>query len=113
MSAGCFSAQTCLQNGNVFIVGGLYASDQSASNSAEIYNPADEHVDGGRQRSGGEVGNQPTEVLANGTLMVGTLSQFPGWGPVGETEIYNPTTNSWSQAGNTQSSQIRSMPILG
>jgi hypothetical protein len=95
-----FFGSDVLPSGNVFVVGGLYAGDQSASTSAEIYNPRTNTWTQVASDPVAQVGNQPTEVLANGSVMVSTLARSQGWAPDGETEIYNPATNSWSQAGN-------------
>ncbi len=87
-----------LPNGNVFVVGGEYATDgtyngqQLLSNSAEIYNPAANTWTKVASDPLPYVGDEPTEVLPNGNILVGDIFD-------NGTEIYNPTTNTWSAGG--------------
>jgi hypothetical protein len=99
-----------LPNGDVFVLGGEYASDGPVitsngpqySNSAEIYDPAtnvwtqvasDPHTYTGLPfpgfSSGALAGDQPSEVLPNGDVLVGNIFD-------NGTEIYDPATNQWS-----------------
>lgn len=89
-----------LPNGNVFVVGGEYATDgtydgqQLLSNSAEIYNPAANKWTQVASSPLPYVGDESTEVLPDGNIMVGDIFD-------NGTEIYDPTTNTWS-AGATK-----------
>ncbi|HEV8001664.1 MAG TPA: kelch repeat-containing protein, partial [Planctomycetaceae bacterium] len=87
-----------LPNGNVFVVGGEYATDgtfngqQELSHSAEIYNPATNTWTLKASDPQAYVGDEPTELLSNGNVLVGNIFN-------NSAEIYNPTTNTWSAAG--------------
>jgi hypothetical protein len=87
-----------LPNGNVFVVGGEYATDgtfngqQELSHSAEIYNPATNTWTFTASDPQTYVGDEPTELLSNGNVLVGNIFN-------NSAEIYNPTTNTWSTAG--------------
>ena len=89
-----------LPNGNVFVVGGEYASDGTyagqngvtLSNSAEIYNPTTNVWTSVASDPQPYVGDEPTAVLPNGNVLVGNIFN-------NGTEIYNPTTNTWSAGG--------------
>ena len=107
-----FFGSDVLPSGNVFVVGGLYASDQSGSNSAEIYNPQTNTWTKVASDPVAQVGNQPTEVLANGGVMVGTLSQYQ----VGRRSAKLKSTILRQIAGARPVPRIsptRLMPILG
>ncbi len=95
--ARLYFGSAVLPNGNVFAVGGEYASDESDSNSAEIYNLTTGLWTSVSPDPQSHVGDEPTEVLPNGSVLVGNISN-------NGTEIYNPTTNTWSAGG----SKIRS-----
>ena len=64
-------------------------ADQSDSNSAEIYNPATNKWTQAATSPLPFVGDEPTEVLPDGNVLVGDIED-------NGTEIYNPTTNKWS-----------------
>jgi hypothetical protein len=114
--ARLYFSSDVLTNGDVFVMGGEYASDgklttsegQQYSNSAEIYNPATNvwtvvasdpaampTVQIGNQTYTNIQleGDQPSEVLANGDVLVGNIFD-------NGTEIYDPTTNQWSPGAN-------------
>jgi Galactose oxidase, central domain len=84
-----------LPNGNVFVLGGEYATDgtydgqQLLSNSAEIYNPTANKWTQVASSPLPYVGDESTEVLPNGNILVGDIFD-------NGTEIYDPTTNAWS-----------------
>ena len=87
-----------LPNGNVFVVGGEYASDgtfngkQMLSNSAEVYNPTTNVWTMVASSPLPFVGDEPAELLPNGNVLVGDIFD-------NGTEIYNPTTNTWAAGG--------------
>jgi hypothetical protein len=60
-----------LPNGNFFLVGGEYASDQSDSGSAEVYNPVTNVWTDAPNFPGENFGDDPSEVLSNGTVLTG------------------------------------------
>jgi Kelch motif len=85
-----FFGSAVLPNGDVFVVGGQSATDKSNSNSAELYNPSTNVWTQLPNDPASQVGDVPTEVLPNGTVMVGTPN-------LDVTEAYNPVTNTWTQ----------------
>jgi hypothetical protein len=87
-----YFGSTVLLNGNVFVVGGEYATDQSFSRSAEIYNPATNVWTVVASSPKSQVGDEPTELLPNGNVLVGDIADDG-------TEIYDPATNAWSAGG--------------
>jgi hypothetical protein len=149
-----------LPNGDVFVVGGEYATDEDFSNSAEIYNPqtktwtsvaSDPQQNVGDEEAEllpdgnilvGNIANNGTEIYtpainANGTIGPGTWTTGPNkvfndqsdeeswvklangdilnydlWSSITanqfEAELYNPSTNTWSDASNT----IGAIPLL-
>ena len=89
-----------LPNGDVFVAGGEYtvvdgAQEETDTNTAEMYIPGS----GQNYRTGTwkvlpsnpqpNEGDVPSEVLPDGNVFVGDIGG-PG------TEIYDPTTNTWS-----------------
>lgn len=102
-----FFPSAVLPNGNVFVLGGEFASDitppNQVSGSAEIYNPitnawipgiAPFAQDSVGNRPVNQFGDDPIEVLPDGRVLVGYI-----FGP--QTYIYDPKTNAWS-AGPTK-----------
>ncbi len=84
-----YFGSTVLPNDEVFVVGGEYATDQSDSNSAEIYNAATDTWTLVSPSPKPIVGDEPTELLPNGSILVGDIVD-------NGTEIYNPTTDKWT-----------------
>jgi hypothetical protein len=86
-----YFASNVLTDGRVFVYGGEYSNgSQNWTNSGEIYNPQNNTWTTLPSISGiSNFGDDPSEVLPDGTVLCGYLS-----GP--QTYIYNPTTNSWS-----------------
>ncbi len=87
-----YFGSTVLPNGEVFVVGGEYATDQNFSNSAEIYNPVTNKWTMVASSPKSIVGDEPTELLPDGNVLVGDIED-------NGTEIYDPTTNKWSTGG--------------
>jgi len=87
-----FFGSDVLPNGNVFVVGGEYASDSNFSNSAEIYNPTLNKWTMAASSPLPMVGDEPTEVLPGGNILVGDIQ---GNG----SEIYHPATDTWTTGG--------------
>jgi hypothetical protein len=108
--ARLYFSSDVLPNGDVFVMGGEYASDgkittnegQQYSNSAEIYDPAtnvwtmvapdpviytNATIDGQTFAKITCEGDQPSEVLPNGAVLVGNIFNSG-------TEIYTPQSNA-------------------
>ncbi len=99
-----------LPNGNLFVLGGEFSGPQSLQNfatSGEIYNPTS-GPNGGWQPGWtstlpdpvAQFGDDPIEVLPDGTVLCGDLSD-------NKTEIYHPATDTWT-AGPTKKYQDQS-----
>ena len=88
-----YFASDVLPSGNVFVEGGEYASDQSFSNSGEIYNPSSNTWRTIATFPQSNFGDDPSSVLQNGTILCGYIS-----GP--QTYFYNPAADAWSQAAS-------------
>ena len=71
------------------------------TNTAEIYNLATGVWTSVAPDPQAIVGDEPTEVLPNGSILVGDIVN-------NGTEIYNPTTNTWSTGGSKVRSNERS-----
>jgi hypothetical protein len=82
-----------LPNGNVFVVGGEYSSTGQDNNTAEMYNPSTNTWTQLANSPKQFVGDEPTEVLPNGSILVGDIID-------NGTEIYTPSTNTWSAGGS-------------
>ncbi|HEV3190587.1 MAG TPA: kelch repeat-containing protein, partial [Polyangiaceae bacterium] len=87
-----FFGSTVLPNGKVFVVGGEYSTDGGFSKTAEIYDIAANTWTTVTPSPQANVGDEPTELLPNGNILVGNISN-------NGTEIYNPTTNTWTAGG--------------
>jgi hypothetical protein len=90
-----YFASNVLQSGKVFLVGGEYSGPSGTQNwtdTGEIYDPVANSWTPITPFPQSQFGDDPSEMLPNGNVLTGYLS-----GP--QTYIYNPTTNSWSQAG--------------
>jgi hypothetical protein len=81
-----------LKNGQVFVVGGEYATDQSFSRSGEIYNPKTNSWTTITPFTNSQFGDDPTIVLDNGKVLAGYIS-----GP--QTYLYDPSANTWTATG--------------
>ena len=84
-----------LPSGKVFVVGGEYSGPKGTNNwtnTGEIYDPVANTWSPITNFPQSQFGDDPTEVLANGTVLSGYLG-----GP--QTYAYNPTTNTWSATG--------------
>jgi hypothetical protein len=103
--AGAAAAQ--LPNGKVFVVGGCPALGSCALPSAEIYDPATDTWSAAASLPKGRV-NSTATVLTSGpnagsVLVVGGAVYLAGSSDSTASmsaDLYNPTTNSWSAAGN-------------
>lgn len=85
-----FFPSAVLPNGNVFVLGGEFASDQNFSRSAEIFNTATKTwIPGIAAVPPLQFGDVPIEVLPDGRVLAGDLF-------TSNTYIYNPATNTWS-----------------
>ncbi len=89
---------TLLPNGKVLVSGG-YGTDYLSS--AELYDPA-----GGVWSNTGNLNAarvlHTATLLQNGKVLVvgGENNSSPGYNPLNSVELYDPSTGSWSRAGN-------------
>ena len=84
-----------LPSGKVFVVGGEYSGPKGTNNwtnTGEIYDPVANTWSPIANFPQTQFGDDPSEVLPNGTVLAGYLS-----GP--QTYVYNPTTNTWTATG--------------
>jgi hypothetical protein len=89
-----FYASDILPNGDVFVAGGEYSNGlHDRTNTGEIYNPITNTWTSIANFPLSEIGDAPSEVLANGQVLVGSIQ-----GPA--TYTYNAATNEWSPAAN-------------
>src|SRR5262249_54862545 len=72
-------------NGELFVLGG----QNTNTNTGEIYNPATNNWTYTANYPLSTFGAGPSEVLANGTVLVGDPNSTA-------TYVYNPATNTWS-----------------
>jgi hypothetical protein len=85
-----FFASDVLPSGEVFVAGGEYSSDGNQSSSGEIYSPVFNSWSPIQSYPpGGQMGDAISEVLADGTVLVG--DHFSS-----TTQRYDPSTNTWS-----------------
>jgi hypothetical protein len=86
-----------LDDGRVFVAGGEYGA---GTRTGEIYDPVSNTWTPIPGRPLGDIGDIPSEMLPDGSVLVGYRAD-------GRTNIYNPWTNSWS-AGATKLRNSRS-----
>ena len=94
-TARLYFASNVLPTDQVFVVGGEYSGPsgtQNWANTGEIYNVVTNTWTPITNFPRTQFGDDPSEVLPNGNVLAGYLS-----GP--QTYIYNPSNNTWSQAG--------------
>lgn len=95
---------TLLQNGKVLAAGGQI-HDGLRTNSAELYNPAT----GLWSNTGSlaEARNQHTAtLLPDGRVLVtGGIGSDPAGAPLASSELYDPTTGTWSNTGFLQTAR--------
>jgi hypothetical protein len=88
-----YFASNVLTSGNVFLVGGEYATDASFSRSGEVYDPVADSWTMTPNFPDSRFGDDPSELLPDGTVLTGDLGNS-------NTYIYNPTTNTWTRTGS-------------
>ncbi len=86
--ARLYTGSAVLPDGRVFVIGGEYSSTTDDNNTAEIYDPLANTWTFVPDFPRTKFGDDPIEVLPDGTILAGYLS-----GP--QTYIYDPATNSW------------------
>jgi hypothetical protein len=102
--ARLFFPANVMPNGNVFVVGGEFSSAGGDTNTADMYNPVTNTWASNTSQStasfSGQAnfGDDPTEVLPNGTVLAGGGAYNNSNNGAAETWIYNPSTNQWSFA---------------
>ncbi|SDO16992.1 Kelch motif-containing protein [Nakamurella panacisegetis] len=88
-----YFASAVLADGRVVVSGGEYSDAGSDTNKGEIYDPlANSWSDIGNP-GWAQVGDAAGCLLADGRLLIGSLSDS-------RTAIYDATTNTWSASGN-------------
>ena len=88
-----FFASDVLPSGDVFVAGGEYSQGKLVeSNRTEIYNPNTNTWESTAPFPQPTLGDAPSEVLPNGSVLVGDPSSD-------RTYIYSPATERWSQGG--------------
>ncbi len=88
-----FYTSDVLTDGRVLVLGGEYSdanTDQNDTNTGEIYDPVSNSWSSIANFPEGKLGDAPSEVLNNGTVLVGSPNDS-------NTYIYNPATNIWTQ----------------
>ena len=88
-----FYASGLLKDGRVFVCGGEYSGDGSDTNKGEIYNPANDSWTPTKTAPWSTVGDAPSCVLPDGTVLIGALSS-------GDCLIYSPTADTWTPTGS-------------
>jgi hypothetical protein len=87
-----YYGSSVMPDGRIFVVGGEYSNAGSDTNTGEIYNPVTNTWQDIKNFPQANFGDDPTEVLPDGRILGGYLL-----GP--QTYIYDPSSNSWTQAG--------------
>ncbi len=88
-----FFASDVLPSGDVFVAGGEYSQGKLVeSNRSEIYNPNTNTWKSTAPFPQPTLGDAPSEVLPNGSVLVGDPSSD-------RTYIYSPATKRWSHGG--------------
>ena len=90
-----FFASNVLPDGRVFVLGGEYSGPGTTTNwtnTGEIYNPVTNTWSSIANFPQSQFGDDPSEVLSDGTVLAGYLS-----GP--QTYLYHPSTNTWTAPG--------------
>jgi hypothetical protein len=88
-------ASNVLPDGRVFVLGGEDSGpngNMNWTNTGEMYDPLANNWTGITNFPRTQFGDDPSEVLPDGRVLVGYLS-----GP--QTYIYNPATDTWTEAG--------------
>jgi autotransporter-associated beta strand protein len=91
-----YYASNVLPSGKVFVLGGEYSGPSLANNwtnTGEMYDPVANSWSSITNFPNASFGDDPSQLLANGNVLVGYLSG-------GSTYIYNVTNNSWSPTGS-------------
>ncbi len=91
-----YFASNVLPDGQVLILGGEYSGSQGQAtwtHTAEMYDPATDSWSGAASFPQSRFGDDPSELLPDGRVLAGYLS-----GP--QTYIYDPGSNTWSEAGD-------------
>jgi Kelch motif len=85
-----------LSDGRVFVAGGEYSDIGEELNAAEIYDPVlDTWTSISTPPGWLSVGDAPCCVLADGRVLLGSIYTR-------QTALYDPTTNTWSAAGDKE-----------
>ncbi len=103
---------TLLPSGKVLVVGGTNAGS-SAYNSAELFDPATNTWSATGSLANGRA-NHTATLLQNGQVLVVGGQGMPGvyTSAIGAAEIYNPSTNTWSSAGNLATARFNHTATL-
>ncbi len=102
---------TPLQNGEVLIAGGISAADATLA-SAELYNPATGKWTVTGSMAQARYGHS-AELLPNGDVLVaGGISSTNGGTILAESELYNPSTGTWTKTGNLTTGRYEHGAVL-
>ncbi len=96
--ARLFYNSDVLPSGKVLVLGGEYSgrySAQTETNGGEIYDPVARTWTKIAPFPQHHLGDAPTEVLADGTVLVASPTNS-------QTYIYHPSSNTWTQTGDMQ-----------
>jgi N-acetylneuraminic acid mutarotase len=100
-----------LKNGMVLVTGGL-TTGGTVLNSAELYDPSAGGWSAAGAMSLARFGHTAT-LLKNGEVLVaGGCSANPCSGATTESELYDPTTNSWSVTGSLSTGRLDHAAVL-
>jgi hypothetical protein len=93
-----YYASAVLADGRVFVAGGEYSDAGSDTSTAEIYDPVINTWKTIAPPPGWtNIGDAPCAVLPDGRVLLGSIF-------TPQTAIYDPSTNSWTAAGNKNDS---------
>ncbi len=96
-SVRVWSSATLLPSGKVLVIGG---SNSFFLNTAETYDPSNNTWTAVASMATGRY-NHTATLLPSGNVLVAAGYGFgPGGNAIQAAEVYNPTTNVWSSAGN-------------
>src|SRR5579871_545413 len=87
-----YMASTVMPNGRVYVAGGEY-SEQSETNTAEIYDPVANTWTNIPNFPQSTLGDSPSAILPDGTILQGHNGSNLSY-------IYNPTANTWTPTGS-------------
>jgi N-acetylneuraminic acid mutarotase len=106
-----YFAAVVLKNGKVLVVGGLGTSNIVLL-GAELYNPSTGTWSSAHSLSVPRYGHTATLLPSGKVLVTGGCTSNTGCTDTAVSEIYDPTTNSWSTTGNLNTSRHYHSAVL-